>query len=304
MTSFNADVALLTDPRYLAEVAEEGDWYLDNILQDDRLLQNALQRLGISSVRIDWSRPGVDWSQFKWAVFRTTWDYFDRFDEFSSWLRRAANETKLCNSAALVQWNMDKHYLADLATRGISVVESQFIERGDSVKLSEVLVETGWTDAVVKPCVSGAARHTYRVTPANVASVDPVIEKLLVSESVMLQPFQHDVTVSGEDSLMVFNGKVTHAVRKTPKAGDFRVQDDHGGSVRNHTPSAEQIDLAERAIAACEPTPAYGRVDLVRNNRGELAIMELELIEPELWLRYCPEAASEFAKAVKDQVCV
>ncbi|VTT98743.1 hypothetical protein : Uncharacterized protein OS=Pirellula staleyi (strain ATCC 27377 / DSM 6068 / ICPB 4128) GN=Psta_2518 PE=4 SV=1: GSH-S_ATP [Gemmataceae bacterium] len=302
MPSPAADVALLTDPRYLAESAAPGDWYLDNILQDDRLLRDALSRLGLSSERIDWSRPGVEWSGYRCAVFRTTWDYFDRFAEFSSWLDRVAGQTALCNPAGLVRWNVDKHYLADLAARGVPVVESRFIERGDTVKLSEVLTETGWTDAVVKPCVSGAARHTYRVSQANVAALDPVIEGLLVNESLMLQPFQGDISVNGEDSLMVFNGSFTHAVRKTPKAGDFRVQDDHGGTVRAHVPSAEQIELAERAVAACRPAPAYARVDLVRDNRGRLAAMELELIEPELWLRYYPPAADRFARAIADRL--
>lgn len=302
MSSPYADVALLTDPRYLADRAGPGDWYLDNILQDDRLLTDALRRLGLSSVRVDWSRPGVDWSRFRCAVFRTTWDYFDRFGEFTAWLGRVAEATALCNPAALVRWNTDKHYLADLADRGVPVVESRFIERGHSVTLSGVLAETGWADAVVKPCVSGAARHTYRVSPATAAGLDPVVERLLADESLMLQPFQRDVTVSGEDSLMVFNGRYTHAVRKTPKAGDFRVQDDHGGTTRAHTATAEQIELAERAVAACRPAPAYARVDLVRDNRGQLAVMELELVEPELWLRYFPPAADEFAKAVAERV--
>ncbi|WP_439631264.1 ATP-grasp domain-containing protein [Gemmata sp.] len=302
MSSPAADVALLTDPRYLAESAEPGDWYLDNILQDDRLLRDALRRLGLTSERVDWSRPGVAWSRYRCAVFRTTWDYFDRFAEFTSWLDRVARETTLCNPAALVRWNLDKHYLADLAGRGVPVVETRFIERGATVKLSEVLAESGWTDAVVKPCVSGAARHTYRLAPATAAGLDPVIERLLAHESVMLQPFQRDVTMSGEDSLMVFDGAFTHAVRKTPKAGDFRVQDDHGGTARTHTPTADQVELAERAVAACRPAPAYGRVDLVRDNRGDLAVMELELIEPELWLRYHPPAADQFAKAIADRL--
>ncbi len=302
MRSFHADVALLTDPRYLADVAEDGDWYLDNILQDDRLLHDALQRLGLSTVRIDWSRSGVDWSRYRCAVFRTTWDYFDRFAEFTSWLHQIATQTELYNSASLVKWNMDKHYLADLAARGVPIVESRFIERGSTVNLSDVLAETGWTDAVIKPCVSGAARHTYRIGSATAASLDSLVQQLLVEESVMLQPFQRDVTEHGEDSLMVINGKFTHAVRKMPKAGDFRVQDDHGGTASPYTPRAAQIELAERAMAACRPTPAYGRVDLIQNNDGELAVMELELIEPELWLRYHPPAADEFAKAIAHQI--
>jgi len=302
MRSFNVDVALLTDRRYQAEIAAEDDWYLDNILQDDRLLQDSLRRLGLLSVRIDWARSGIDWSQYQCAVFRTTWDYYDRFAEFTSWLHRVAAETHLCNNADLIRWNADKHYLADLAARGVPVVESRFIERGAVVKLSDVLAETGWSDAVVKPCVSGAARHTYRIGPANAASVDTVVQQLLSDESMLLQPFQRDVTEHGEDSLTVMNGKFTHAVRKLPKAGDFRVQDDHGGTVSAYSPTAKQIELAERAVAACRPTPTYARVDLIQDNQGEQAVMELELIEPELWLRYHPPAADAFAGAIAHQI--
>lgn len=302
MPSFDADVALLTDRRYEAEVAEPGDWYLDNILQDDRLLRAALHRRGLSSVRLDWARPGVDWSRYRCAVFRTTWDYFDRFPEFVRWLDRVARETDLCNRADLVRWNVDKHYLADLAARGVPVVESRFLERGSAAPLSAVLAETGWADAVVKPCVSGAARHTYRVGPANATALDPVAAGLLADEALMLQPFQRAVTEYGEDSLVVLNGRFTHAVRKVPKAGDFRVQDDHGGTVHAHAPTAEQIELAERAVAACRPAPAYARVDVVRDNRGRFAVMELELIEPELWLRFHPPAAEAFAEAVAQQL--
>ncbi len=97
---------------------------------------------------------------------------------------------------------------------------------------------------------------------------------------------------------MVFDGCYSHAVRKVPKSGDFRVQDDHGGSAHPHQPTSAQIELAERAIAACHPVPAYGRVDLVQDNQGRLAVMELELIEPELWLRHHPAAATALAQGI------
>lgn len=293
-----ADVALLTDRRYVATVAADGDWYLGNILQDDHLLQKALLQLGLSSVRVDWSSPDVVWSEFRCAVFRTTWDYFDRFGEFSTWLDRVRLLTRLCNEPRTIAWNMDKHYLADLEMNGISVVRSRFVERGTPVRLRELLDETGWDEAVIKPCISGAARHTYRVNRANATEVDAIVRPLLSTESLLLQPFQRAIVEHGEDTLMLFNGRFSHAVRKVAKPGDFRVQDDHGGTVQPHQPTPEQIELAERAMAACRPVPAYGRVDMVQVEPGRFAVMELELIEPELWLRYHPAAASSFAHAI------
>lgn len=290
-----ADVALLTDRRYTARTAAAGDWYLANILDDDRLLQEALARRGLSSARVDWADPTAHWSRFRCAVFRTTWDYFERFAEFDAWLARADRETRVCNPSSTVRWNMDKHYLADLAGRGVPVVPSVFLDRGSARSLADVLADTGWDEAVVKPCVSGAARHTYRVNRGTAAEHQPLLTALLAQEAMIVQPFQADILRTGEDTLMVFGGRYSHAVRKAAKAGDFRVQDDHGGAVHEYKPTAEQIALAESAVAACHPVPVYGRVDMVRDNGGRLAVMELELIEPELWLRYHQPAAEQFA---------
>ncbi len=298
MTTVRADVALLTERRYTAPTAAADDWYFGNILADDRHLQDALRASGLSSVRIDWSRPDVDWSQFRCAAFRSTWDYFDRFAEFSTWLDRIERQTRLCNDAVTVRWNADKHYLADLATRGVPVVPLRFLERGSADELPDILAATGWDDAIVKPCVSGAARHTYRVSRANAGDIDAIVRPLLTTESFIVQPFQTDVLTRGEVSLVAIDGRFSHAVRKVPARGDFRVQDDYGGTLHAHEPPAEEVELAERAVAACRPLPAYARVDAVRDNDGRFAVMELELIEPELWLRRHPPAASALADAI------
>jgi glutathione synthase/RimK-type ligase-like ATP-grasp enzyme len=292
------DVALLTDPRFTASQAEPGNWYLNNILQDDGLLQRSLAEHGLTSKRIAWSQPGVDWSQFRCAVFRTIWDYFDFFPQFTAWLDQVSRQTRLCNELTTVRWNMDKHYLADLAQRGVNIVPTCYLEQGVTLSLSDLLTETGWHEAVIKPCVAGGARHTYRVNRHNVVNIEKQVTPLLAGKAFMLQPFQDNIAREGEVSLMMFDGRFTHAIRKTAKAGDFRVQDDFGGTVHPHDPIAEEIALAEQALAACDIQPVYGRVDMVRGNDGRLAIMELELIEPELWLRKHPPAAQGFAKGI------
>ncbi|MCX7309795.1 MAG: hypothetical protein NTZ72_18395, partial [Afipia sp.] len=200
MNSTKADVALLTEQRYSASAAAEGDWYLDNILRDDQLLQSELACHGISSVRIDWASPEVDWSRFRCAVFRTTWDYFERQYEFTAWLNNIRGQTQLCNVAELISWNMDKHYLADLEAKGISIVPSKFIERGSTVTLHELLDVSGWDEAIIKPCISGAARHTYRINRETAAPLEPVVRQLLTDESLILQPFQQSVMRQGEDT--------------------------------------------------------------------------------------------------------
>ena len=297
-----ADVALLTERRYAADSAAADDWYLGNILRDDGLLIGALAKRGLSAVRVDWTRDDIDWSAFRVAVFRTTWDYFDRFAEFMAWLERVEPLARLCNSAEIVRWNLDKHYLRDLADRGVPVVPSRFLEHGESPSLVDLLDETGWSEAVIKPCVSGAARHTYRVNRSTASAVQPLLDPLLASESFLLQPFVADIVTTGEDTLVAIAGRVTHGLRKRAKPGDFRVQDDHGGTVHHLEPSGEQVEFAERALAACREVPAYGRVDLVRLDDGSLAVMELELVEPELWLRLHPPAADAMAAAIAARI--
>lgn len=294
----HADIALVSERRYVGQDPAPDDWYLRNILHDDRLLAEALAAHGLTSVRVDWSDASVDWASFKLAVFRTTWDYFDRFPEFTAWLRRAEREVRFINDAKTAWWNLDKHYLGDLERRGVTIVPSVYHEAGSAETLPDLLARSGWDEGVLKPCVSGAARHTYRVNTGNAAALQAQLAPVLAGEAFIYQPFVRDIQVGGERSVMVLDGVATHAVQKVPKAGDFRVQDDHGGTWSPYEPTAEEVDFAQRAIAAVEPRPAYGRVDIVRGNDGALQIMELELIEPELWLRSNPAAATRLAAAI------
>ncbi|MGE5175941.1 MAG: ATP-grasp domain-containing protein [Hyphomicrobiales bacterium] len=302
MPTHDADIALLTDPRFAAPEAAPGDWYRANILLEDRLLADALRTHGLSAKRVDWSDPGVDWTRFRAAVFRTTWDYFDRFDEFTAWLERAERATRLINTPSIVRWNMDKHYFADLEGCGIPVVASRYIARGATRPLAQEMEEAGWADAIVKPCVSGGARDTFRIDRDGAVALEPRFRTLVAEKSFLLQPFMRDIVTTGEDTVVVLGGHVTHAVRKKAKAGDFRVQDDHGGTVHAHEAAPDQVALAERAMAAvdrfADTAPVYGRVDMVRDDDGRLAVMELELLEPELWMRTHPPAAVVLGEAL------
>lgn len=297
MARRRADVALLTDRRYTAPAADPDDWYLANILADDRLLAAALRARGLSSTRVDWADPAVDWRAFEAAVFRTTWDYYDRQREFSAWLENAAASTRLVNDAATIRWNLDKHYLADLAAAGVPTVPTRFLERGAAADLAGILLDEGWREGVVKPAVSGGARHTFRFDAGSAAAVAALVAPLLAEEAFLVQPFAPDILAHGEDTLVIIDGRFTHALTKRARPGDFRVQDDHGGTVHPCAPTGEQIELATAAMAVGGGT-AYGRVDMVRLPDGRFGVMELELIEPELWLRRHPPAATALADAI------
>jgi glutathione synthase/RimK-type ligase-like ATP-grasp enzyme len=302
MPDHQTDIALLTDHRFAVKEAPEGNWYTANILYEDQLLSEALKKHGLTSKRVNWADPDINWSDYRSAVFRTTWDYFERFDEFRPWLEMAEKTLKVINRPELIRWNLDKHYLADLQSRGIPVVESRFIEIGSDANLSALLSETGWEEAVIKPCISGAAWHTYRVNSSNADDIETIVQPLLKKHSFILQPFLKEIVETGEDTLIVIGGKVTHSVRKVAKPGDFRVQDDHGGKVHKHTALPGQIRLAESAMAACNPQPLYGRVDMVRDNNGQWVVMELEIIEPELWMRFNPTSADAFAEVLAKEL--
>lgn len=290
------DIVILTDDRYVAPVNISP--LVDNLLKEDQIVRMALESKGYKVGRISWSDPEFDWSTTQAVIFRTTWDYFERYEEWTNWLEKTSQVTHMINPYTLIQWNMDKHYLRDLQLRNINIPETHYIEIGEKVTLAELLDHKGWEKAILKPCFSGAARHTYKIDGRASEAIETTFQELINKEAMMLQPFQENVVKHGEISIMVMGGTFTHAVLKIAKEGDFRVQDDFGGTVHNYTPTAEEIAFAEKAVSACEPSPHYARVDIIRDNYNELALIELELIEPELWFRMKPEAATVLAESI------
>ena len=292
------DITLLTDSRWVAPA--QPDWYAQQILTEDGLVQSALEARGLTVQRVAWDDPSVQWEQTRFAMFRTTWDYFDKFPAFQQWLATTAAKTTFINPIALIQWNMDKHYLRDLAAKGITVPETYNIETGDTRTLEAAVAATGWQKLVLKPAVSGAGRHTYLFDAGQTAPLESTYRSLIAQESMLLQLYQEQITTKGEVALMMMGGEYTHAVLKKAKAGDFRVQDDFGGTVHEYTPDASLIAFGKKVLAACPQLPLYARVDIIWNNHDQPTLSELELIEPELWLRNNPSAADLLADAITD----
>jgi len=294
------DIAILTDARY--ESPEVVNQYSENILLEDKILKDALEKVGLTVIKVDWARKDFDWHSVDYAVFRSTWDYAERFREFSTWCEDVMKKTVLINPYQQIRWNMDKHYLQDLEQKGINIPDSVFIEPGQKITLSELHNAYGWTITVLKPAISAGGRHTYKLHKDHLEDYESVFQELITEESMMLQPFLKNVSLKGELSLMMMNGQFTHAVIKKAKAGDFRVQDDFGGSVESHQATQEEIAFAQNVMNACEPLPLYARVDIVWDNDDQLALSELELIEPELWFRLYPAAADVLAEGVLNLV--
>ncbi|AMO36039.1 ATP-grasp domain-containing protein [Thauera humireducens] len=294
------DVVILTEDRYVHPDLD--DWYQAQIAREEGLVAAALEAHGLRVERRAWSDGDMDWTQCRGVLFRSTWDYFDRFTEFAPWLERVSGATRLFNDAPLIRWNVDKHYLAELAARGVPIVPTRFVERGDAVSLAAIMEAEGWDEIVFKPAVSGAARLTFRANRASLAQHEPVFARCVADEAMMVQRFEPAIVNEGELSLIVIAGRATHAIRKTARAGDFRVQDDHGGTVHPHAPDAAQCAFAEAAVAACPALPLYARVDFVRAQAGGYRLMELELVEPELFFRFHPPAADALAQELAEKL--
>ena len=290
------DIAILTDEKLLHPDPNSG--YVTQAITEDNYLVDGVRAKGLTAERVRWDDANLDWSNVGTIVFRSTWDYQDKLDHFNAWLEDVKTKTKLFNSYKTIRWNLNKRYLQDLAENNISVVPTVFLDVGERAKLQDIYQEIGAEEIVVKPTISAGGIDTYRISAKDLNGFEERFQNLLSEKALMIQPFQSNILQQGELSLMVMNGQFTHAVRKNAKAGEFRVQDDHGGTVAEHHASAEEKQFAELAVQACPEMPYYARVDVVYDAEGALTIMELELFEPELFFRYAPEAAEKLVQSI------
>jgi glutathione synthase/RimK-type ligase-like ATP-grasp enzyme len=272
-----------------------------NLYEDDLLLVSALADLGIESVPAVWSDEGIDWRGFDALVIRTPWDYFIREAEFRRWLdARIASGVLLCNAGDILDWNYDKRYLKDLEAAGMSLVPTICIARGEQPDVAALARARGWNDIVVKPSISGGAYRTYRFLVEDAATYAKDIEETLADRGVLVQPFLPEI-LDGELSMLFFDGEYSHAVRKRPRPGEYRVQFQYGGT--NETAEVEPSLVAQaRACVLAAPSLAvYARVDGVVKD-GQFLLMELEAFEPLMFLARHPEAPARFARAIQGRL--
>jgi glutathione synthase/RimK-type ligase-like ATP-grasp enzyme len=253
-----------------------------------------LRNRGCDAVALPWDSP-VDWSGFDLVVVRSTWDYFDRLAEFLAWVDRVADVSRIINSPSVIRWNSHKGYLAELGAAGIPVVPALALPGGTSDAVAQ-LQASGWTEVVIKPAVDGGARRALKAGSGS-PEASAHVSSLVAAGDTIVQPYLAGVE-DGETSLFIFDGTFSHAVRKVPKPGDYRVQALHGGSEEVHEPSPDELALAAAAIALAPGEVAYARADFVEVD-GHSTLMELELIEPDLFLRMAPGSVSRFADLVE-----
>jgi glutathione synthase/RimK-type ligase-like ATP-grasp enzyme len=273
-----------------------------NLPADERLVIPALARLGVSAAPVVWDDAGAAWSAFDAVVVRSCWDYHLEAAEFLGWLARLERVgMPVLNPPPLLRWNAHKGYLLSLAERGVAIVPTRVLPRGvpDAREaLLRALDELAADEAVVKPAVSASAHGAWRTSRAAAAADARRLEALVAAGDALVQPFVPTVKDAGEWSVLCFGGTPSHTVLKRPAPGDWRVQGELGGTAELRTAPALVLEQARRVLeAAGADAAAYARVDGCVID-GAFVLMELELIEPQLYLALEPNAPDRLARAI------
>ena len=251
-----------------------------------------LRQAGAKVTARPWTQPG-DLSPFDLVLPLVAWGYHFDVPRWHALLDRLEQDgVPTLNPVPLLRWNSDKCYLAELADKGLPVVPTLLVEAIDEAALDEARTDFGET-LVIKPPVSAAADGTHLLRPG-----DPLPEAAR-GQAMMVQPYLPSVAEEGEYSLLLFGGRFSHAIVKRPKPGDYRVQPHLGGREEPCPAPDDAVEIAEAALAAAPAAAAYARVDLVRGLDGKLAVIELELIEPSLWLEHAPDGGDSFVEAIR-----
>jgi glutathione synthase/RimK-type ligase-like ATP-grasp enzyme len=271
---------------------------LPYLTEDDRLALDPLRAEGAETQAVLWDSPDVRWEEFDCVVMRSCWEYHLRVEEFSAWIDRMERAgVRLWNPPQVIRLNMDKRYLEGLAQKGVTVAPSVWLEKGESLSLAAMLRENGWEEAVVKPTISMTAFKTWITSPAQASTDEEAVREILKSSGVMIQRFVPEVRTKGEWSFIFFWKKYSHGVLKRAKAGDFRVQNDFGGYLEDAAPSRSLVEQAQRIVDLVEEPLLFARVDGIDVD-GTLLLMELELIDPVLFLGADRHAPLRFASAI------
>jgi glutathione synthase/RimK-type ligase-like ATP-grasp enzyme len=285
----SAPIALATSAEY------------PRLTDDDQRLGRALVAHGVAAEPATWNDPDVDWRRYGLVVVRSTWDYHHDPRAFRRWIQSLdLAGVPLLNPSAILRWNLDKNYLSELEARGVPIVPTEWVAPGAPRSLREVARRRGWERVVVKPVVAASAHGVWRSGDSLTVADEHRFRSSVAQHGVMIQPFVDAVCTEGEWSLMFIEGRYSHAVLKRPRTGDYRVQGHLGGQFSPATPDASLIDAAERVMRAL-PFPAadcaYARVDGVRD-AGVFRLMELELVEPALFLATSSESSDRLAARI------
>ncbi|MBN8531828.1 MAG: hypothetical protein J0L97_08235 [Alphaproteobacteria bacterium] len=268
---------------------------------EEYVIRDTLVARGCDAAFVDWRAP-VDWAAYDAVILRTLFGYYEAQEEYRAWLdAREKDGSKLFNPAPVVRWNMDKRYLRELEAAGFHLPPTAWVEQGEEASLAGILRQHGWEKVVVKPVISAGAWKTWVTDPVKADGEEAEFEELLAHSGAIIQPFLEEVVRDGEISLLFFGGTFSHSVLKRAKAGDFRIQDVHGGTYALYQEDMEMRRLAANILAEVEKLTGssllYGRVDGIVKE-GRFLLMEVEVIEPFLYLVVEKAAMGRYVDAV------
>lgn len=274
-----------------------GDYTSNADSEDERLCRFLAEKGHQISFQV-WDNAAVNWTGFDALIIKSPWDYFDKITTFYTWLSKVeALGCRVLNPVQTLRWNADKRYFKDLQAGGVTVVPTVWLEQGGQFDAEAVFATFGGEKIIVKPRVSGAAKNTFALTREEAIALTDHINSLLQQEPFLAQPFLEEIKTQGEWSFVFFGGRYSHTVLKTAKSGDFRVQHFFGGSIHTPEPPAALLQTATRIAEQFASDCLYARVDGVELN-GELVLMELELIEPFLFLSTSEGALDRYHAAL------
>lgn len=258
----------------------------------------ALTARGIAHEVVDWDDPAVDWARFRTAVLRSTWDYIDRYDEFTAWIKRVERLTRLLNPPDVVRWNTHKGYLLELAARGVPIVPTQLLHPGQAFDLGDA------EEIVIKPAIGAGSRDARRFRNDSQAARQHAQALLASGRDALVQPYLARVDQAGETALIYFGGRYSHAIRKGPLLvanADATAKLFAPEQIVAREPAPEERALAEQVLAAMPFAGPllYARVDLLRDAHGAPVLLELELTEPSLFFTYAEGSAERFVDALR-----
>lgn len=271
------------------------DWR--ELWKDDHPAVDALTARGHVVDAVVWDDPSVDWTTYDVVILRSTWDYYLKSDAFAQWIDDLdALGVAMWNPAVTLRWNLDKIYLRELADAGVPITPTVFPTPG--TRLADVARENGWTDLVLKPRVSAAGHRTIRLTAADADTHQPELDDLIAHGGALVQQYLPVIEADGEWSFIFLDGAYSHAARKRAAPGEFRVQFQYGGSTETGEPSDRLIMQARNVVDFVTHPWLYARVDGCEVE-GQLLLMELEMLEPSLFLLQDPASPGCLADGIE-----
>ncbi|MBP6619706.1 MAG: hypothetical protein KA188_05595 [Leadbetterella sp.] len=264
---------------------------LPDLTENDRLLIPIFEAKGHTIVPEIWDNPEVDWTTYDIVLIRSTWDYYLKPESLKKWISQFVNsKTRLINPPEIVLKNSHKFYLKELSKKGVNIIPSLF--SSEKIDLETIKI---WKKVVIKPAVSAGSHETEVFETANLTQ--EILDAKIGYGDWLIQPFLEEIKSAGEISMLFFGGEFSHAIQKVPKSGDFRVQKQFGAQYLKYVPSLELISIAKNIVEITGKESAYARIDGVMTNNGFL-LMEVEMIEPDLFFEHTPEGPNRFVEAV------